>query len=81
MQVECFGGPHDGAKINVALREKYVWTNGRRCYRSRRTGMVLYRREKDTLVFAGHDTAMCKGCGTFHARKGERCTFCGGVLI
>lgn len=78
------GGPYDGATLSPSAPTQFVWTDGRRCYRSKGEGRTLYRRVWNRhgdriLVYAAFKWVLCS-CGVYHRRVGDTCTLCGAAL-
>lgn len=81
MMMECYGGRYDGATVSTQIRNEFIWTNGKRCYRQPGHGLTLYRRVKnmdgvDVLMYVEHTYVVCGSCGAICSKRSERC-MCG----
>ena len=86
MRYEVYGGPYDGAEVTCSISGDFVYTDGRKSFRTPGRRRVLTRKwerhkQGPMLMYAEHAYARCPGCGSFHARAlGDSCSLCGTEL-
>lgn len=74
------GGPHDGLTLGTGLVAAFLYTDGKRCYRSPSTRRSLYRSPDGTSYhFAGFAWEQCV-CGVFR-KKRRACGMCGSSAV
>lgn len=79
------GGRFDGAVLKPSMRNEFLWTDGKRCFRESGKARELYRRVRNrngsvVLIFVGYLFRQCAGCGVIHRRGPASCQVCGTAL-
>ena len=80
--VTVFGGPLDGAELQLSRRAPIVWIDEARPHRVsllRAPGRLLHTLSSGRAVYAEHTHVLCNGCGALHQRA-EACQLCGSPL-